>query len=241
MQRYVNLEDGHMKFLIEALDGDATAVSAATLLPLSTTIDENLVREAIRFLRRSSLPIEPRAQWPTGGMPRYGLHGRIAPHQAQEGRALCTWGDAGWGDLVRRGKYQDGRFSDELVEAARKLVEEWKPLPEPAWVTCIPSLRHRELVPDFARRLADALQLPFKIVLSRTEDRPEQKTMKNSVQQARNVDGALAIDTSALPSGPALLVDDMVDSRWTFTVAAWLLHDRASCEVFPLALAITGH
>jgi phosphoribosylpyrophosphate synthetase len=35
--------------------------------------------------------------------------------------------------------------------------------------------------------------------------------------------------------------DDMVDSRWTMTVAAWLLRTNGSGDVFPLALALTGH
>ena len=65
--------------------------------------------------------------------------------------------------------------------------------------------------------------------------------MANSVQQARNIDGSLAITAEPLPAGPVLLVDDMVDSRWTFTVAAWLLRSHGSGQVFPLALALTGH
>jgi len=43
------------------------------------------------------------------------------------------------------------------------------------------------------------------------------------------------------PRGPVLLVDDMVDSRWTLTVAAWLLRRGGSGEVWPLVLAQTGH
>ena len=35
--------------------------------------------------------------------------------------------------------------------------------------------------------------------------------------------------------------DDMVDSRWTMTVATWLLRTNGSGDVFPLALALTGH
>ena len=104
-------------------------------------------------------------------------------------------------------------------------------------MTCVPSLRHPDLVPDFARRLAAALSLPFHAVLEKTDDRPEQKTMANSTQQARNVDGSLASPSWAVPAWPVLLVDDMVDSRWTFTVAAWLLRSHGSGEVFPLALA----
>jgi ATP-dependent DNA helicase RecQ len=78
-------------------------------------------------------------------------------------------------------------------------------------------------------------------VLVKTDDRPEQKTMANSTQQARNIDGSLAIEEGKLPDGQVLLVDDMVDSRWTLTVAVWLLRTHGSGEVLPLVLAITGH
>lgn len=200
------------------------------------------MREAVAFLQRTSLPIEPRKQWPAGGMPQYRLSGRIAADvQAQPGKALCIWGDAGWGGLVRQGKYRDRRFPAELVEACVRLVREWNPQPAPAWVTSIPSLRHPDLVPDFARRLAAALNLPFDAVLEKTDHRPEQKTMANSTQQARNIDGSLAVGAKALRSAPVLRVDDMVDSRWTLTVAGWLLRSHGSGEVFPLALALTGH
>ncbi len=64
--------------------------------------------------------------------------------------------------------------------------------------------------------------------------------MANSTQQARNLDGSLDI-RQAVPQGPVLLVDDMVDSRWTLTVAAWLLRQHGSGPVWPLALALTGH
>ena len=241
MQQYVNLSSGHMAFLINALDGDPAAVMPSVLPPLPDQPDPLTVREAVTFLRRTSLPIEPRKQWPAGGLPRYGLVGRIAPAlQAQPGKALCVWGDAGWGALVRQGKYQDHRFADELVKASAQLVQQWNPQPAPAWVTCIPSLRHPTLVPDFAQRLAARLGLPFRAVLVRTDHRPEQKTMANSVQQARNIDGSLAIPTKAVLSQPVLLVDDMVDSRWTLTVAAWLLRINASGKVWPLMLALTG-
>ena len=142
---------------------------------------------------------------------------------------------------MREGKYRDRHFSDELVGACVNLFREWAPQPAPAWITCIPSRRHPDLVPDFARRLADALGLPFHAVLEKTDDRPEQKTMANSSQQARNIDGSLAVVGAPLPDGPVLLVDDMVDSRWTITVAAWLLITQGSGPVYPLALASTTH
>ena len=243
MQDYLDLPFGqHMRYLIAALDGDPGAVTAPTLPPLPTTVDETLVREAAAFLRRTSLPFEPRKRWPDGGMPRYGLRGMIDTGlQARPGRALCVWGDAGWGGLVRQGKLRDGRFADDLVDACARMLAQWNPRPAPAWVGCVPSLRHPDLVPDFAQRLAAVLGLPFHPVIVRTEDRPEQRTMANSTQQARNVDGSLGLGGARVPDGQVLLVDDLVDSRWTLTVAAWLLRRAGSGPVWPMALSETGH
>jgi ATP-dependent DNA helicase RecQ len=241
MQAYVALTSGHMEFLIRALDGDPGTYRAPSIRPLPGSFDAGLAREAVAFLRRTSLPLEPRRQWPTGGLPQMKVTGRIASElQAQPGRVLCMWGDAGWGALVRQGKAQDGRFADPLVEACAAMVRTWAPQPAPAWVACIPSRRHPELVHDFARRLALALALPFHPVLEKTDDRPAQKQMENSSQQARNVDGSFSIG-SPVPAGAVLLVDDMVDSRWTMTIAAYLLLRHGSGPVHPLALASTAH
>ena len=241
MNEYVALGEGHMEFLAAALDGPPGPPAPRPLAPLPISAEPVTIREAEAFLRRLHLPIEPRLQWPGGGLPRYAQKGRIPRgRQAEVGRALCMWGGAGWGELVRRGKYKDGRFADLLVDACVELLRTWGPRPVPTWVTCVPSLRHPELVPDLARRLAEALKLPFVAALERTDDRPEQKTMANGAMQARNVDGSLALITGPLPDGPVVLVDDMVDSRWTVTIAAWLLRGRTAHEVFPLALASMG-
>ena len=48
--------------------------------------------------------------------------------RAQEGRALCLYGDAGWGQEVARGKYGSGSFNDALVTAAAEMIQrKWKP------------------------------------------------------------------------------------------------------------------
>ena len=233
MQKYVQLSSGHMAFLIQALDGDPQGISPPPLPPLPTACGPEIVAEAVAFLRRTSLPVEPRRQWPPGT--------RIDPeHRPQPGRVLCVWNDAGWGQLVSQGKLQEGRFSNELVSACATLLRVWRPDPSPTWVAAIPSLRHPHLVPDFARRLAAALDLAFSDVLRKKGARPQQKTMENSDRQARNVLGSLAVTQDALLPGPVLLVDDVVDSRWTFTVAAWELRRRGSGPVWPLALATAG-
>ena len=233
MQEYVDLSSGHMEFLVQALDGDAGGFQPPDVPDLPTAVHPASVRDAISFLRNASLAIVPRKLWPTGRRIERG-------HRAQPGRALCAWMDAGWGRLVSDGKYRDHHFTDELVDACAALVREWQPVPYPTWVAAVPSHRRPHLVPDFARRLAVKLQLPFRPVLERKEERPEQKTMENSYQQAHNVLRSLAVDQDQVLSGPVLLVDDMVDSRWTFTVIAWELRRRHCGEVWPLALADAG-
>ena len=219
--------------LIRALDGAPESVQTPNLPPLVSSVKQETALKAVEFLRRTEVVISQRRQWAN--------RTRIpADLQAEAGRALCYWRDAGWGNLVYAGKYTDNRFADELVAAAAQMIREWQPPPAPAWVTCIPSIRHPYLVPDFAERLADTLGLPFRAVLVKTDDRPEQKDMRNSAQQARNVEGSLGFSQNSVLPGPVLLVDDMVDSGWTFTVAAALLRERGCSAVFPFALADTG-
>ena len=241
MQDYVRLKHGHMEFLIRALDGDSEGIGSPGLPALPAAVSRRAEHDALAFLRRLDLPIQPRLRWPTGGLSQYAVEGQIPEDlQAEAGRAACRWGDGGWGEMVMHGKQEDGRFADELVEAGVSLLSRWGPSPRPAWVTCIPSRRNPSLVPDFAERLARKLGLPFHPVLAKTEDRRPQKEMENSVQQARNVDGSLALAEARIPASPVLLVDDIVGSGWTLTVAAWLLRSHGSGAVWPLALASLG-
>lgn len=243
MEEYRQQSGCLMEFLARALD-DPGAAACGRCAPCRgqrdalRAVPHELVREAVAFLRRSDLPIEPRGRWQTGALPVYGWQGGIAAAlRAEPGRVLCILGDSGWGTLVRRGKYQDGRFADELVEALAGLVRGWRPDPAPAWVTCVPSLNHPGLVPDLAARLADRLSLPFVRAVRKVRATQAQKDMENSWHQAHNLDGAFLIDPWKGLSGPVLLVDDVVDSRWTFAVVTALLRQRGSGPVFPIALA----
>lgn len=246
MIEYMQTRQCLMEFLSRALDDPnasecgkcANCVGGPLLRDDAST---EIINEAAIFLRRSHQKIEHRRNWPPHHpFQTYGWSGRITTELlAEEGRALSLWGDAGWGQLVREGKYEDGRFADELVEACVELINIWEPEPYPTWLTCVPSLNHPELVPDFARRLAERLRLPFiGCVLKIKENRP-QKYMQNSFQQAKNLDGVFEISDD-MPGNPCFLVDDMVDSRWTFTVITALLREKGCEAVFPLALAMNS-
>lgn len=209
---------------------------------LSPEFDRNLANNAVVFLRQRKQLIPPRKKWLAGdALPLYGFKGKIGESLlAQEGRALSLWRDAGWGGRVAAGKYDLNRFDDVLVKACVQLLERWKPVPSPQWVACIPSLKRPELVPDFAKRLAAALGIPFHDCILKVITNQPQKAMQNSFQQAHNLDGVFSVDKAAMPTGPCLLIDDMVDSRWTFTVAAALLRQAGCTAVFPLALALNS-
>ena len=192
-----------------------------------------VVQQAVDFLRQSERVIEPRKQRPPGK--------RIALDDTlEEGRSLSMWGDGGWGRLVRKGKQQDGRFDEQLVTATRVLIRDgWQPDPAPEWVAFVPSLRRPDLVAEFAHRLARSLGLACLGVVVKVAETEPQKTMQNSQQQYRNVCDAFEI-AGEVPSGPVILIDDLVDSRWTLTVVGLLLREAGSGPVFPFALADTA-
>jgi ATP-dependent DNA helicase RecQ len=241
MKAYMEEDGCLMQFLAEELSDPQAApcgkCANCTGEWLGAAYPGELAEEAARFLEHLSLPIEPRKQWPTAATFE-GERGRIAADfRAEEGRALCKWGDTGFGDLVREGK-RDGRFAGRLVEAAAELIQRrWRPAPRPEWVSCVPSDRHRTLVPELARRLAARLGLPFIECIRKARATELQKTRQNSYQQAKNLENAFVVDERSVRGTPVLLVDDMVDSRWTFTVLAWKLRKAGAGPVFPFALA----
>lgn len=237
MLDYINTDQCRMLLLNGYLDdnsGEACGIcDNCSGDSMDRTFEPDEVQEASDFLRSAERSIKPRKQLPDGK--------RVQPDsRLEEGRVLARWGDAGWGSLVRRGKQDQGRFDDQLVVAARDLIlDRWRPDPMPEWVTFVPSLRCPELVADFAARLAAGLGLVCEEVVAKVRETEPQKTMQNSQMQYRNVRSAFEI-REPVPAGPVLLLDDMVDSRWTMTVVGKSLRDAGAGPVLPFALADTA-
>jgi ATP-dependent DNA helicase RecQ len=246
MMNYMQNKECLMVFLSKELDdpestpcGRCAVCLGEPLLP--ETYSPELARDAVHFLRRADQEIKPRKRWPPNALQAYGWSGNIRQElQAETGRALSLWGDEGWGKLVRQGKYIDNHFDDLLVKGAAEMIQRWQPEPLPAWVTCVPSLNRPELVPNFAARLAQELELPFIAAVKKIHSTSPQKEMNNSYQQAHNLENAFTIDKGLVVDGPVLLADDMVDSGWTFTVIAALLRQAGSGPVFSLALTLNS-
>ena len=242
IQSYIDTSTCLMRFLAEILDDPnpedcGKCSSCVGRAIVDTSISKQTVNEATQFLQRAEMELICRKRVPKDALPEYGWSWNLPNEvRAEIGRVMSIWGDAGWGEIVAREK-QAGRFGDELVHATVEMIRErWKPEPWPSWVTCVPSNRQPTLVPDFARRLANALSLPFLPVVVKIKNNPPQKEQQNSFHQCRNLDGVFSIE-SDVQEGAVLLVDDIVDSSWTLTVVAALLR-RAGCSmVWPCALA----
>jgi len=242
VQRYIAHQSCLMNYLRQALDDTnvtdcGKCASCLEQSVVGVSIDPMLTHRAASFLKHAEMPIKPKKQVAANAFSQYGFRGNLPiALQAQEGRVLSRWGDAGWGNKIADDKHNN-YFRDELVDALAEMIcERWRPDPAPTWVCCVPSMNHPQLVPDFARRLAARLDIPFIDAVAKAKTNQPQKGQQNRFHQCRNLDGAFAI-YQPVPIGAVLLVDDIVDSGWTLTVIAALLQQAGSGVVFPVALA----
>jgi ATP-dependent DNA helicase RecQ len=196
-----------------------------------TTPDPRMVAQALRFIRRRPITIEPRKRW-------LGHRSGTIQNSLEPGRALCYLTDPGWGDAFLDAKHNGQPLPDELVTAAADLIDEWLP-GFGGVIVCVPTYdASRTLVPNFAARLSEQLGIELADCLIKVRDNAPQKLMENSAQQIANVSDVFEVSGKA-PTGPVLLVDDVSDSRWTMTVLGDLLIEAGSGPVYPFAVAKT--
>ena len=195
----------------------------------------NEILEAQNFIKNDFNIIEPRKQWPDAECSENGKTTIESPYRLEQGRVLSNYGDAGWGRDVLTDKCRNNYFRDELVKASCELLREFIKDNNIKALTYVPSLRRPTLVKRFAERLAEQLGLEFFISLEKTEDAVCQKEMNNSFRQWKNANDSFSV--VEIRKENLLLVDDMVDSRWTFTCCGYKLLKAGSGKVFPFALA----
>ena len=195
------------------------------------SISEQSKQLAAEFIDSGYLTIEPRKKFPDcSNIPK--------EYRIQAGICLCKYGDPGYGEMVASGKYpgkwRQARFDDRLVAKSADVLREMIQGNNICHITCVPSLRSG-LVKDFAMRLARKTGLCFVELLEKTQA-PPQKTMENSAYQFRNAMDSFTVKTNDVPRS-VLLVDDVVDSRWTLTVCAMKILEKGCTAVYPFALA----
>lgn len=163
------------------------------------------------------------------------LKGRIADG-AQPGRAIGRLTDLGWGARLRKLLAEpDAEVPDEVIGAAIEVLKVWDWKTRPVAVLGLDSETHPLLISSTVRRLAEVGRLTN---LGTLRYAPQRRpvTAANSAYRVAALDGAWERPEISA-DGPVLLVDDLVDTGWTMTMAAQLLRSAGAPEVLPFALA----
>ncbi len=240
-----------MQFLANELDDDSSencgkCENCAPENKLNISISRDLVLEAAEYLKHLYIKIEPRKIFGKSGdlareaFPIYKFGYKDKSLQAEPGLALSKWRDGAWGELVAEGK-KNSHFSEDLLEPMVQMIQSMALSSQPKWITYVPSPRHPVLVKNFAHQLAEKLNIQCSDCVVVANEKPEQKLMSNGFHQSHNLDGAFGIQPDQVYIDPVFLLDDAVDSRWTFTVIAALLRKNGAGTVIPIALTSTSN
>jgi ATP-dependent DNA helicase RecQ len=195
-------------------------------------------------LDRVGVEIEPRKLWPTGadrlGVP---VRGKISPEEIlAPGRALARLTDLGWGGPLRdllSADAGDQPIPPQVLAACIRVLADWDWSERPAAVVSMPSRRRPEFVSSLARGFAEAGRLPYLGALESLAGGPMGEPGGNSAFRLSSVWERFGVGGLQIPVGqPILLVDDMVDSRWSITVAGRELRRAGASAVLPFAAAL---
>ncbi|HEY8789903.1 MAG TPA: DEAD/DEAH box helicase [Actinopolymorphaceae bacterium] len=253
MLGYLSTTECRMAYLQTALDDDTAAPCGRCDNCAGQWIDAD-VPEAAQAAARARLAevgvrIEPRNQWPSG-MARLGvdLRGRIPATDALEaGRSVGRFTDLGWGQRIRAllESGPDQPADDALLNACVAVLKDWDWAQRPVGVVAMPSRSRPLLVASVAQGLARIGRLRDLGTLDLLDGGPTGDRGGNSAFRLAGVYGRIAVPESmtadlAQLDGPVLLVDDLVDSRWTMSVAGRELRRAGAPGVLPFALASVG-
>ena len=245
MLAYLDSDECRMRYLREQLDdpdaADCGRCDNCGGLSLATAVSDEAIASASARLSRPGVAIEPRKMWPTAlanlGL---GLKGKIGTGPA-EGRAIARLTDLGHGQALRElfaEGVPDGPVPPSLAAGLMTVMKDWSPewSERPVAIVHVESVRRPQLVADLAAGLARVMRLPvvgtFSIV---DESVAPGRGATNSAQRVAAVTRRYELRAD-VPAGPVLLVDDLVVTGWTLTVAAVALRDAGATAVLPVAL-----
>ncbi len=254
MLGYIETTGCRMEYLRRQLD-DPEAVPCGrcdncTGRAWPATVPETAASAARDHLLRPGVEIQPRKMWPTG-MRELGVDvsGKISPEvSAEPGRALGRLTDLGWGPRLRGlladDLAADAPVPDDLLAAVVKVLAAWNWAQRPAAVMALPSAARPHLIASLAGQLARIGRIPHLGTLEYAA-KPGPARQHNSAQRLRAVWNAIIVPDAlradlARLTGPVLLVDDVIETGWTMTVASLRLREAGAPAVLPLVLAATS-
>ena len=139
----------------------------------------------------------------------------------------------------------DAPVDEALLRGCVPVLRDWGWAERPFAVTWIPSRSRPQLVESLARGLASMGRMVDLGPMELVDGGPIGDRGGNSAYRLAGVwdrvqAGAMVRDQLELSPGAVLLVDDLVDSRWTMTVAGRALREAGATSVLPFALAVSG-
>ncbi|MGW0159709.1 RecQ family ATP-dependent DNA helicase [Mycobacterium sp. NPDC003323] len=202
-------------------------------------VDPGAAEATREQLMRPGVEISPRKQWPTG-MAKVGLDlsGRIGDGPAP-GRAIGRLTDLGWGARLRALlDTPDAAVPDEVFAAAVSVLKAWDWSRRPTAVMALDSVRRPELIRTLAARLAAVGKLKDLGVL-RYAPQHRPVTAANSAYRVAALHDAWE-PVAPIDGDVVLLVDDLTDTGWTFTMAARSVRAAGATDVLPFAPAVVS-
>ena len=177
--------------------------------------------------------------WPTA-LPELGidLKGKIADPPS-EGRAVARLTDLGYGGQLRDlfgPSVPDGPVPAPLVRAVIEVLADWQPKVDA--IVVVESTTRATLTADLAAGLSRHLGVPVigRFAVTDPSVAPGQGAV-NSAQRVAAVGRRCELRLDQ-PGDRVLLVDDLVVTGWTLTLAAKALRESGASDVLPLALAV---
>ena len=239
MVELLKTKDCLNKYIVSCLDDDVKYDCNRCSNCIENSIFDNEftdeeINKTLGFINALEQPIEPRKRWPSKDF--FGT--TVIHNQLIAGICLSKYHDVGYGKLVKDGKYRDHKFADELVGKSASILKGIIKKHNIKYITNVPSLRSN-IVEDFTKRLAESLKIEYVDTLLKIGT-TQQKDMNNSYHQCRNAINSFRCKEKNY-DGNIILVDDMVDSKWTITVCGHYLMEAGFNSVFPYALADTSH
>ncbi len=236
MRAYAHGRGCLMQFLQQALDDPdpqpcgRCSVCTGVLPAPGAQPSTEAVEAARRFFRGQDVIVEPRKIWASSLPNRKGKIGFLVP-----GRALAFADDPAWGaELAQLWRQDAGAppvILDAMVEVLKRWSQTWR---RPIAVVAMPSRRYPQLVSSVAEHLARIGRLPLVEALEVTGPPPAAEA--TSTVRAKDLIYRTQLRPGTSFDGPVLLVDDVIRSRWTITVAGALLADAGATAVLPLAI-----
>ncbi len=260
MVEYERMSGCRMEYLAAALDDETAAPCGRCDNCAGRWFAADVVSSAAdaagESLRHAGLPLDPRAMWPTG-MDRLGVpvKGKLkADEIISTGRILARMTDLGWGNALRSmfaAGSPDAPLDPGMAQAVVAVLREWgqsgwEGAGRPAAIVAMPSRTKPLLLQSFAQAISEIGQLPYLGSLSLEHGGPTGQRGGNSAYRLAGVWDRLTVGPelrealAAHAGSPVLLLDDLVDSRWSLTVAGRALRQAGAGQVLPLVLAQAG-